>query len=121
MHDLITRQLELEVERELKLRGFSASVGGANVLTGVSWGPNQGPTWTTFVRLSRLNDSATASSFPCSPILKNFNTRRSSTAVDGVMRLLRGKPRGRDESGNVCVRFESKPVSGSTRRPLPIV
>src|SRR5262249_46762276 len=76
--------------------------------------PKTGLTCATFARLKRLKASATISSLAVSPNGRYFRTRKSTFASTGVLNELRPKPRGREDSGNASLPFESTPVSGFT-------
>jgi len=125
-----TRQLD---EPHLQAHQNSKSIENCNCLvmpgllgvvnTGIDEfsGPRNWFRATTFVWLRRLKDSTTKSSFPCSPILKNFSTRKSNCTWLGATREFRPKPRGREDNGNAPLRLASKPVRGLIGLPLPMI
>src|SRR5580700_8248552 len=96
-------------------------MGWANPRIGERLEPKTGLIWATLARLKRLKDSATRSKCRDSPKGKYFRMRRSRVTSGGVSREFLPKPTGRAESGNASLTFESKPVNGSTGRPLSAV
>src|ERR1700730_6356944 len=82
--------------------------------------PKTGLSRVTFARLKRLNASATKSRRAVLPTGKYFRTRKSVFISSGLLKELRPNPKGRAETGKAPLRFESRPVSGLTGRPLSI-
>jgi len=96
-----------------------ALLGVANREMGELSGPKSWFRETTLVWLRILNDSTTKSSFPRSPTLKNFSTRKSNCTWVGVSNELRPKLSGREANGIAPLRLASKPVRAFDRPATP--
>src|SRR5262245_48486964 len=88
---------------------------------GVKAEPNTGLISEAFALLNRLKNSATRSRCFAAPNGKYLRTRKFIVISRGVLKEFLPRLNGRDDRGKVWVRFESRPVNGSSGRPLSTV